>query len=64
MSGAGGDAGRDHQENISFSTDWKRLNFKHMLLPIWLLTVLFGGKVVHIFINGVTGARCGGGNSP
>jgi hypothetical protein len=47
--------GGDHQEDVSFSTDWKRLDFRHLLLPIWLLTVLFGGKVFQVFINGVTG---------
>jgi hypothetical protein len=31
------------------------LTFKHVLLPIWLLTVVYAGNPFQVFINGVTG---------
>ena len=31
------------------------LTFKHLLLPIWLLTVIYAGKPFQVFINGITG---------
>jgi hypothetical protein len=47
----GGDEQRISSKEIHFNT----LTFKHLLLPIWLLTVLFGGQVFQVFINGATG---------
>ena len=31
------------------------MTFKHLLLPMWLLTVIYAGKPFQVFINGVTG---------
>ena len=31
------------------------MTFKHLLLPIWLLTVIYAGKPFQVCINGVTG---------
>jgi hypothetical protein len=49
------DIGGDRQEISSKSTDYRSLTFKHLLLPIWLLTVVYAGKPFQVFINGVTG---------
>ena len=49
------DIGGDHQRIQSQSTQFNTLTFKHLLLPIWLLTVLFSGQVFQVFINGATG---------
>ena len=31
------------------------LGYKHLLLPIWLLTVMYQQQPFQVFINGVTG---------
>ena len=31
------------------------VTYKHVLLPIWLLTVLYNGQPWQVFMNGVTG---------
>jgi hypothetical protein len=33
--------------------------FKHILVPLWLLTYTYGARVFHVLVNGVTG-RMGG----
>lgn len=47
--------GGDRQEISTMSTRFNSLTFKHLLLPIWLLTVIYAGKPFQVFINGVTG---------
>jgi len=49
------DIGGDHQRIDVKHTTFQSLAFKHLLLPIWLLTVIFEGKPFQVFINGVTG---------
>jgi hypothetical protein len=49
------DIGGDHQRIHNVDTQYWGLTYKHLLLPIWLLTVLFSGAVYQVFINGVTG---------
>lgn len=47
----GGDRQRVHHQR----TGWFDVRFKHLLLPIWLLTVVHQGKPFQVCINGVTG---------
>jgi DNA-directed RNA polymerase subunit RPC12/RpoP len=49
------DIGGDRQEVHSISTDWRGLTFKHLLLPIWLLTVIYQQRPFQVCINGITG---------
>lgn len=49
------DIGGDQQRIQHREIAWHRLTFKHLLLPIWLLTVIYEGKPFQVFINGVTG---------
>jgi predicted RNA-binding Zn-ribbon protein involved in translation (DUF1610 family) len=49
------DIGGDRQEIHDKRTVYEALTFKHLLLPIWLLTVVYAGKPFQVFINGVTG---------
>jgi hypothetical protein len=49
------DIGGDEQRISSKSTTFHSLLYKHLLLPIWLLTVIYDGKPFQVFINGVTG---------
>ncbi len=47
----GGDEQRVHHQ----STDYRGVTFKHVLLPIWLLTVIYAGQPLQVYMNGVTG---------
>jgi len=47
----GGNQQRVHSKNIH----WYDMRFKYLLMPIWLLTVIYEGKPFQVCINGVTG---------
>ncbi|HEY4378183.1 MAG TPA: hypothetical protein VGM93_13540, partial [Acidimicrobiales bacterium] len=49
------DIGGDEQRISRKQTNFNVLTFQHLLLPIWLLTVMFQDKPFQVFINGVTG---------
>ncbi len=49
------DIGGDVQQIHSSSTDFRTLAYKHLMLPIWLLTVIYEQRPFQVFINGVTG---------
>jgi predicted RNA-binding Zn-ribbon protein involved in translation (DUF1610 family) len=49
------DIGGDLQQISSMSVRYDSLSYKHLLLPIWLLTVVYQQKPFQVFINGVTG---------
>ncbi|MGC4933582.1 hypothetical protein ACLQ3C_07850 [Gordonia sp. DT30] len=49
------DIGGDHQRIHSSHSDFDPLRFRYLLMPIWLLTVVYGGTPFQVYINGVTG---------
>jgi predicted RNA-binding Zn-ribbon protein involved in translation (DUF1610 family) len=49
------DIGGDRQDVNRKDTTVQSLTFKHLLLPIWLLTVVYAGRPFQVFINGITG---------
>ena len=49
------DIGGDVQQITSMGVHFEGLTYKHLLLPVWLLTVIYGGNPFQVFINGVTG---------
>ena len=49
------DIGGDHQEISTRNITWQKMTYKHLLLPIWLLTVIYQEKPFQVYINGVTG---------
>jgi len=49
------DIGGDRQDINRKDTSVESLTFKHLLLPIWLLTVVYAGRPFQVFINGMTG---------
>ncbi len=53
------DIGGDHQRIHSRDTRWSGVTFKHVLLPVWLLTVIYGGQTYQVLINGATGQIAG-----
>jgi len=49
------DIAGDHQRVHSMNPRWYDMRFKYLLLPVWLLTVVYEGKPFQVCINGVTG---------
>jgi predicted RNA-binding Zn-ribbon protein involved in translation (DUF1610 family) len=49
------DIGGDHQRIHHKRTHLANVTYKHVLLPIWLLTVIYADKPLQVFINGATG---------
>ncbi len=49
------DIGGDKQIIDHKTTRLSAVTYKHVLLPIWLLTVLYNGQPWQVFMNGVTG---------
>ena len=47
--------GGDHQEITAKQVDWRTMTYKHLLLPIWLLTVIYQERPFQVYINGVSG---------
>jgi len=47
--------GGDQVKNLCFQTQYSRVTFKHLLLPVWISAYQFRKKVFHFFINGQTG---------
>ena len=49
------DIGGDHQRIHRADTTWSSQTYRHLLLPIFLLVVMFQAKPFQVFVNGVTG---------
>lgn len=49
----------DTYRNLQVSPHWFNQTFKHVLLPVWLLTYQYHGTTYHVLINGYTGAIAG-----
>jgi ribosomal protein S27E len=49
----------DTQRNLQVGADFSAQTFKHILVPIWLLTYTYGGKSFQVVINGYTGSIAG-----
>lgn len=47
--------GGDTQRNLHVTSSKCNQTFKHIILPIWLCSYLYNGKVYHFTINGQTG---------
>lgn len=45
----------DTQRNLRVQTQYSGQCFKHVLLPVWLLTYTYGSKSYQVAVNGVTG---------
>ena len=49
----------DTFRNLRLSPDFSAQTFKHMLVPIWLLTYTFGARAFQVIANGATGVIAG-----
>ena len=49
----------DTHRNLSVDTDYSRQTFKHILVPVWLLTYNYSTRNFQVVINGFTGTIAG-----
>jgi len=49
----------DTQRNLQVNATYTDQRFKHILVPVWLLTYTYGHKVFQVVANGVTGEMAG-----
>ncbi len=49
----------DTYRNLRVRADWSQQTFKHILVPVWLLTYDFGKRSYQCVMNGVTGVIAG-----
>jgi hypothetical protein len=49
------DIGGDVQQVHSLETAYNDIKFKHILLPVWMNSYRYGGKIFHFVINARTG---------
>ena len=49
----------DTQRNLQVETDYSGQTFKHILVPIWLLTYGYGARNFQVVLNGFTGKIAG-----
>ncbi|MEI6667778.1 MAG: zinc ribbon domain-containing protein [Acidobacteriota bacterium] len=55
----GGQVPGDTQRNLEIHPDFSGLTFKHILVPVWLVTYLYATKVYQVVANGSTGVIAG-----
>ena len=51
--------GSDVSGSLNISTNYTDIEYRHMLLPLWILAYRFHNKIYHLFINGQTGVVFG-----
>jgi len=49
----------DTHRNLQVQADFSAQTFKHILVPLWLLSYTYGARSFQVVINGVTGAIAG-----
>lgn len=49
----------DTHRNLVIHPTFSARTFKHILVPVWLLTYTYGAKVFHVLVNGVSGTMAG-----
>jgi hypothetical protein len=49
----------DTHRNLQVNADYSAQTFKHVLLPVWLLTYNYGARTFQVAVNGATGKVTG-----
>jgi hypothetical protein len=49
----------DTYKNLDVNTQYLARTFKHILVPVWLVTYTFGARSFQTIVNGYTGAIAG-----
>jgi hypothetical protein len=55
----GADVPGDTYRNLQIFPEYSGRTFKHILLPLWLLTYTFGAAPYQVLVNGYTGKMDG-----
>ncbi len=45
--------------NVDFKTDFSEVTFKYLLLPVWISSYIYRGKIYQFMVNGCTGKTAG-----
>jgi DNA-directed RNA polymerase subunit RPC12/RpoP len=49
----------DTQRNLEVAADYSAQTFKHILVPVWLLSYTYGSRSFQVIVNGYTGVIAG-----
>jgi len=49
----------DTYRNLEIHPSFSARTFKHILVPVWLLTYTYGAKIFHVLVNGASGRMAG-----
>jgi hypothetical protein len=49
----------DTYRNLVIHPTFSAQTFKHILVPVWLLTYTYGARIFHVLVNGATGRMAG-----
>ncbi len=49
----------DTYRNLEIHPTFSARTFKHILVPLWLLTYTYGARIFHVLVNGATGRMAG-----
>jgi hypothetical protein len=49
----------DTYRNLQVAADWQGETFKHVLLPVWVVSYDYGKRAFQVVVNGVTGTVAG-----
>ena len=55
----GEDVPGDTYRDLRVESEYRDQTFKHILVPVWLLTYTYGARVYQVAANGVTGRMAG-----
>jgi hypothetical protein len=54
-----GEVPGDTHRNLVIHPTFSARTFKHILVPLWLLTYTYGARIFHVLVNGSTGRMAG-----
>jgi len=49
----------DTHRNLDVVADFSQQTFKHILVPVWVLSYTYGAQVYQVVVNGYTGVIAG-----
>jgi len=49
----------DTHRNLRINPDYSHRTFKHVLVPVWMLSYHYGAKAFQVVVNGYTGTIAG-----
>jgi hypothetical protein len=49
----------DTYRNLQIHPDYSQRTFKHVLVPVWVLSYTYGARAFQVIVNGYTGTIAG-----